>query len=34
MKLLLGILLALVLIEGVAIVGLYLRPEPAQHHEP
>src|SRR5688572_15142983 len=30
MKLLLGILLALVLIEGVAIVGLYLRPEPVQ----
>jgi hypothetical protein len=30
MKQLLGILLALVLIEGVAIVGLYMRPEPAQ----
>jgi hypothetical protein len=30
MKLLLGILLALVLIEGVAIVGLYLRSEPRE----
>jgi hypothetical protein len=30
MRLLLGILLALVLIEGVAIVGLYLRTEPVQ----
>ena len=31
MKLLLGILLALVLIEGVAIVGLYLRQDQQPH---